>query len=202
MHLLLVILLLLLPLQPVGATRVRLLLRDATDLGVPGSTLMLRTEGGTMVPVVTDARGVAESGNLGVTAVTLMSGQSVSGQVLVADSYPVGAGFRLVLTPGAVTEVLLRLDGDRIVLDPVMIFTPENPSAEDISIAQLVPSAIAPQAGAPLQPETVVVSPGASSLSTPASGIPPLVWWAIGISVLLLVLALWVGVLRRKAGVQ
>src|SRR3954452_23843911 len=121
---LLLTILLLLTFQPAAPNRIRLLLRDEFDTGIAGATLTLRTVDKQMLQLMTDANGVAVSGALSGNAVWLMGGRLADGQALSADSYPKDAGFRLALIPGKTRDVLLRLDGERLVLDPDMIFSP------------------------------------------------------------------------------
>lgn len=191
--------LILLALQQADATRIRLLLRDESDAGVAGATLLLRTENGQAFTLTTDTSGVAVSDQLVGKAVWLMRGQRANASKLVADSYPADAGFRLVLIPGQVRDALLRLAGDQLVLDPDMIFSPENPRAPQPAPLQLV-ATVAPitAAGFPII--------GRQPLNLPASvATPPTSSWSTwivlavaGIGALLVALALLVGLARRR----
>lgn len=183
----------------------RLLLRDETDAGVAGAQLLLRTENGQMLTLTTDASGVVVSNQLTGKAVWLMSGQRADGTRLVADSYPADAGFRLVLIPGHVRDALLRLDGDRIVLDPDMIFSPEDPSAPQPTPPQfIVPVALL----APVTPQIVGTAspsmPPVTDTSTSAvTSVPDrsslwLVLAVVGGGALLIALALLIGLVRRR----
>lgn len=188
-------------------TRIRLLLRDETDAGVAGARLNLRTENDQTLHLMTDANGVIVSDELLGNAVWLIGGERADGRTLIADSYPVDTGFRLVLIPGQVRDALLRLDGDRIVLDPDMIFSPGDPG----EIAPPTPVQLAGTA-APLSTATLPVA-GAQTPNTPAdenttvvpntfiSGGGSALWIVlalIGGGVLLIILALLVGLVRRR----
>ncbi len=210
MHLLLTFLLLLF-MQPSGSNRIRLLLRDEFDTGIAGATLVLRTADQQTLQLATDANGVAVSGALSGEAVWLISGRLVDGQVLTADSYPVGEGFRLILIPHQTRDALLRLDGSRIVLDPDMIFSPGEPGEIALptppALAATVPplqagsptATVSPQAGAPS-----AVSDRAAAEDTPmpqADNTMPLtaIWIVLGLGLLLVGLALLIGLARRRA---
>lgn len=207
MRLLLLILFLFSSLQQADMPRMRLLLRDETDAGVAGATLDLRTENGQMLHLTTDATGVAVSTALAGTVVWLIGGQRVNGTKLIADSYPADAGFRLVLIPGQVRDALLRLDGDHIVLDPDMIFSPENPNAPRPTPPQLV-ATIAPLSTdvppiAGMEPPNMPIGTTASAPTTGATTGGSALWIVLavaGIGVLLIALALLFGVARRRQG--
>ena len=202
MRLFLLALVLLTSLPQTGMTRIRLLLRDATDAGVAGATLMLRTESGQSFQLTTDASGVAVSDMLTGKAVWLMSGRLADGTALVADSYPAGAGFRLVLIGGQVRDALLRLDGERLVLDPEMIFAPDA----DASLAAPTPAALAATlaprstpaaqiAGVPMPTMPAGDTPTAPAAARAAHGI---VLALALLGALLLPLALLIGLARRR----
>lgn len=133
-------------------TRLRLLLRDEHGGGVAGASLLLRLADGQLLELRTDAQGLAVSAALPGAAAVLLAGHTADGHALLAESYPPGAGFRLALIAGATRDALLRLDGDRLVLDPDMIFAPDQsvvlPQAHDLA-ASLVPTS-PPLAGAAL----------------------------------------------------
>ena len=205
MRLLLLMLILFSSLQQSDMSRMRLLLRDETDAGVAGATLDLRTENGQMLHLTTDATGVAVSTALAGTVVWLIGGQRANGTKLIADSYPTDAGFRLVLIPGQVRDALLRLDGDHIVLDPDMIFSPENPNAPRPTPPQLMATVaplstdVPPIAG--MEPPNMPAGANTAIASTePTIGGSALwiVLAVVGVGVLLIALALLVGLARRR----
>lgn len=198
--------LMLIVLQQSDAPRVRLLLRDESDAGVAVAMLNLRTANGETLLLTTDANGVAVSSALAGDAVWLMSGQRADGHTLLADSYPASAGFRLVLIPGQVRDVLLRLDGDRIVLDPDMIFSPGDPGEIVPSTPPQLATIDAPlsPASSPIGSFQSPISPDnaniASTPAVPADGGSALsiVLAIVAAGVFLLVLALLVGLARRR----
>ncbi len=207
----LLLILLLLFMQPPAPNRIRLLLRDEFDAGVAGATLTLRTADQQTLQLATDANGVAVSGPLSGEAVWLISGRLVDGQALTADSYPPDEGFRLILIPGQTRDALLRLDGTRIVLDPDMIFSPGEPGepipptppalAATVPLLQAAASVatMAPQAGVP---SVVSDRAAAEERSVPqaASSTPlTLIWFVLGLGLLLVGLALLIGLARRRA---
>lgn len=178
--------------------RLRVLVRDAQDSGVAGAQLMLRTEDGAQMPLMTDGSGVAVSGDLPGEAAWLLGGTLADGTAVVADSYPAGEGFRLALLPGQVRDVLVRLDGAQLVLDPDMIFSPGDPGEvlppTPVQLAATVPPlGLPPVAGAP----TATVAPLAMQPDA-APGRPWWVWFAVGGGLVLLSAALIIGVLRRR----
>ena len=189
-----------------GAPRIRLLLRDERDAGVAGATLDLRTDNGQMLQLTTDANGVAVSNALAGKAVWLMSGQRADGTRLVADSYPADAGFRLVLIPGQVRDALLRLDGDHIVLDPDMIFSPGDPGEIAPPTPAQLAATVAP-ISADVPPIVGVQAPnmplGSNAATAPAepTGGGSARWIVLvvaGVGVLLVALALRIGIARRR----
>lgn len=185
-----IVLLLTLPLME--PSRLRLLLRDAQDRGVVGVTLTLRTEDRQTVTLVTDAEGVAVSAGLTGRAVWLVGGQRADGRELVAESYPAGAGFRLVLIAGQTRDVLLRLDAAHIVLDPDMILS-------DSTGAPLGPRP--PQLVAPVPPLVVAADAAANDLAPPPlphTARRGMLLVALGV-MSVLGLALLVGLRRRRA---
>lgn len=201
--------LVLLFMQPSEPNRIRLLLRDEFDSGIAGATLTLRTADQQTLHLATDADGVAVSGALSGEAVWLISGRLVDGQTLTADSYPVGEGFRLALIPGQTRDALLRLDGDRIVLDPDMIFSPDEPGevppptppALAATVAPLQAAApvapVAPQAGAPLMVDVPAVHPQPApqaANSTPLT----VIRIVLGVGLVLVVLAFVFGLARWR----
>ena len=204
MRLLLLTLILFSSLQQSDAPRIRLLLRDETDAGVAGAVLKLRTENGEALHLTTDASGVAVSNVLAGSVVWLMGGQRADGTLLVADSYPADAGFRLVLIPGQVRDALLRLDGDHIVLDPDMIFSPEDPNAPRPTPPQLMAtvaplSTAAPIAG--IQSPNMSIGTNASAPTADAATGGSALWVVLavaGVGALLIALALLIGVARRR----
>lgn len=206
MRLLLLSLILFSSLQQADAPRIRLLLRDETDAGVAGATLNLRTENGETILLTTDANGVAVSNDLIGNVVWLMSGQRANGRALVADSYPANAGFRLVLIPSQVRDALLRLDGDRIVLDPDMIFSPGDPGEIAPSTPPQLATLDAPLA--PAFPPIDSVQPPITSADTNAAVVPAesttggsalwIVFALIGVGTFLIALALLIGIVRRR----
>ncbi len=135
-----------------------------------------------------------------------MSGQRADGTKLVADSYPANAGFRLVLIPGQVRDALLRLDGNRIVLDPEMIFSPGDPG----EIAPPAPAQLAatvapistnvPSIAGVQPPNMSLGSNAAATAAEPTSGGSAL--WIVlvvaGVGVVLVALALLIGIARRS----
>lgn len=191
--------LLFLALQQADATRIRLLLRDESDTGVAGATLLLRTENGQAFTLTTDTSGVAVSDQLSGKAVWLMRGQRADASKLVADSYPAEAGFRLVLIPGQVRDALLRLDGDQLVLDPDMIFSPEDPHAPQPAPPQLV-ATVAPITDAALP----ITSMQPLKLPAIEAPLPTRSWstWIVlavaAIGLVLVALALLIGLARRR----
>lgn len=199
--------LLVLALQTTDATRIRLLLRDETDAGVAAATLTLRLENGQRLDLATDANGVAVSNDLHGKAVWLIGGRRADGRALIADSYPADAGFRLVLIAGQTRDALLRLDGDRIVLDPDMIFSPGDPGEPPpptppqlVATVPPISAAAPPIAGA----QAPIMTTGESaSAATPneAGWFSPL-WLVLGLvcgGVVLVVLAFLIGLARRRA---
>lgn len=204
MRLFLLSLLLLLSLHQTAASRIRLLLRDETDAGVAAATLNLRTENGQMLQLATDASGVAVSAALNGSVVWLVSGQRPNGTPLVVDSEPPGAGFRLVLLPGQTRDALLRIDGDRIVLDPDMIFSPGDPGeiapptpAQLAATVASLSTAAPPIAGFQSPAMPLGVDGEATEPITGESALW-IVLAAIGTGALLIVLALLVGIARRR----
>jgi len=180
------------------APRIRVLLRDTADVGVVGATLHFRTESGQAFHLTTDANGVAVTAALDGAVVWFMGGTLRDGTALHADSYPADAGFRLVLIPGQVRDALLRLDGTMIVLDPDMIFSPDDPSA---------PRPVAPQLVAIVPPLTGVPSPtmpaGTTSEaptvdSAPSSSALWIVLALVGVGVLLIAGAVLIGRAGRR----
>lgn len=212
MHLLVVLLVLLTMQQPpTDPSRVRLLLRDDLDAGVAGATLMIRTTDSQTYSLTTDATGVALSGALTGEAVWLLGGHLAEGVPLVADSYPADAGFRLVLIPGATRDVLLRLDGDRIVLDPDMIFSPgepgEVPPPTPAALAAPTPPMNDPAppmndpALLPAPPPLPALVGGAEAGVAPDGTAPPLsglLWILLGSSLVLVGVAFMIGLARRR----
>jgi hypothetical protein len=201
------IVVMLLTYQPARPTRIRLLLRDETDSGVAGATLTLRTAAGQTIQLATDANGVVVSGALAGQAVWLTGGRLASGQVLIADSYPPKDGFRLALIPNQTRDALLRLDGDRIVLDPDMIFSPGEPGEPlpptPPALAAMVPPLNAAAAAATADPIPATVpalaaAPAVSPAAQTDSATLPVLWWVIGIGIALMALALLVGLARRR----
>lgn len=177
--------------QSTDATRIRLLLRDETGAGVAGATVTLRRENGSSLDLVTNTDGVAVSDALPGGAVWLMRGQRADGTPLIADSAPADAGFRLVLIPGQVRDALLRLDGDRIVLDPDMIFTSDE-RARPPTVAAL--AATVPPLGAVAQP---VVAAARLTEETPTEQTTFGLLWCVGLfGVLLLVGAVVIARMR------
>ena len=202
----LLILILFSSLQQMGAPRIRLLLRDESDAGVAGATLDLRTDNGQMLQLTTDANGVAVSNELPGKAVWLMGGQRADGTRLVADSYPADAGFRLVLIPGQVRDALLRLDGDLLVLDPDMIFSPGDPGEIAPPTPAQLAATVAP-ISADVPPIVGVQAPnmplGSNAATAPAepTGGGSALWIVLvvaGVGVLLVALALRIGIARRR----
>jgi hypothetical protein len=203
MHLFLTVLLLL-TFQVAGPNRIRLLLRDQFDTGIAGATLTLRTADTQMLQLVTDANGVAVSAALPGDAVWLMGGRLANGQALSADSYPKDAGFRLALIRGQTRDALLRLDGDRLVLDPDMIFSPGEPG----EVAPPTPAALAATVP-PLHaaPPVATVAPVAANAHIAATEPAPsaeestalrVLWWVGGVGLVLVVLAFLIGLARRR----
>jgi len=206
MHLFLTVLLLL-TFQVAAPNRIRLLLRDEFDTGIAGATLTLRTADKQMLQLVTDANGVAVSGALWGDAIWLMGGRLADGQALSADSYPKDAGFRLALIHGQTRDALLRLDGDRLVLDPDMIFSPGEPGEPappiPAALAATVPplnaaAPVAPLAGAPraVNVQTAATEPAPSAEESTALSV---LWWVGGVGLVLMVLAFLIGLARRRA---
>lgn len=188
-----VIALLLLTFQPTDPTRIRLLLRDASNTGVAGATLTLRTSDGQTLHLATDANGIAVSGALAGQVVWLTGGRLTTGQALTADSYPPKDGFRLALIPNQTRDALLRLDGARIVLDPDMIFSPDEPG-EPTPALPLALRATVPPLNAAASAATTVPPTAPTVVAA-----PHMLWWIIGIGVALMGLALLVGLARRRA---
>jgi hypothetical protein len=192
------LLILLLTLHAADSSGIRLLLRDETDAGVAGATLVLRTEQGQTFQLTTDVHGVAVSPTLVGNAVWLVRGRRADGTVLIADSYPADAGLRLALIPGQTRDALLRLDGNRIVRDPDQIFSPNDPSAPRPTPPQLAVT-VAPLASTASAitgiPTPLMPAPAAAPSTGSARGIA----LAAGlVSVALLALALLVALLRRR----
>jgi hypothetical protein len=192
------LLILLLTLHAADRTGIRLLLRDETDAGVAGTTLVLRTEQGQLLSLTTDMNGVVVSNALVGNAVWLMRGQRADGTALIADSYPADAGIRLALIPGQTRDALLRLDGDRIVRDPDQIFSPDDPSAPRPTPPQLA-ATVAPRltSTAPIigNPTPIMPAPTAAPTTRSARGI---VLAAGLVSVVLLALGLLIALVRRR----
>ena len=197
---------LLLSLHQTAAPRIRLLLRDESDAGVASVTLNLRTESGQIVQIMTDATGIAVSNELAGKTVWLISGRRADGTPLVADSEPAQAGFRLVLLPGQARDVLLRLDGDRIVLDPDMIFSPGDPGeiapptpAQLAATVAPFSSGVSPIAGVP-SPHLPAGANAAIAPPMPTAGESAqwIVLGVLGAGAVLVVLALLVGLARRR----
>ncbi len=190
--------LLLFAIAHVTPTRIQLQLRDEHDRGVAGANLTLRLADGGLLQLVTDAHGLATSLDLAGDAVVLLNGRAADGRVLVAESYPAGAGFRLALIAGATRRALLRLDGDKLVLDPDMIFSPDATAAP--LMAGLPEAILAPTAGpiagipAPIIPPTPLP---ASPAQTAGAG----AWILLAATLAgacLLALALLIGLWRRR----
>lgn len=203
----LLIILTLLTVQPAHPTRIRLLLRDASNTGVGGATLTLRTSDGQTLHLTTDANGVAVSGALAGPVVWLTGGRLATGQALIADSYPPKDGFRLALIPNQTRDALLRLDGARIVLDPDMIFSPDEPDeptpALPVALHATVPplnvaAPAAPNASMSATAPALAAAPTVASPAHMAVAAPPVRWWIIGIGAALMGLALLVGLARRR----
>jgi len=203
----LLIILLVLSLQSSDTTRIRLLLRDKSDAGVGGATLLLRLEGGQTLQLVTDANGVALSDPLAGKVVWLTSGRRSDGNALIADSYPASSGFRLVLIPDQTRNALLRLDGARIVLDPDMIFAPGAPG--EPAPAQALPTAMSLATPLPLAPVDTSVAglPPAGQVPPVSTPVAPaassasalwIIWWVLGVGVVLVALAFLIGLARRR----
>lgn len=208
-------------LQPAGPTQIRILLRDEQDAGVVGATITLRLQDGQLLDLTTDAQGVAQSGDLPGEAVWVLRGQRANGGTLIAESFPAGVGFRLGLIANQRRDALLRLYDSTLVLDPDMIFSPNEPGEPTVAAPPQLAEPVLPQpdpcervhqsaviggaadcplptaaqpAGDPHQP---VLAPLAPTPAAPAPSAWPL--WAIALAGLLLcVLALALGVLRRR----
>lgn len=178
-------------------TRIELLLRDEHDRGVAGASLTLRLADGALLQLVTDAQGQAASPDLAGDAVLLLAGQSADGRALVAESYPPGAGFRLALIAGATRRALLRLDGDRLVLDPDMIFSPDATAAP--LVAGLPDATRAPTAS-PLAGSPAPTRPPALETDSPGrpGGLGAWLLTAALAGACLLTLALLFGLWRRR----
>jgi hypothetical protein len=175
-------------------TRIQLLLRDEHDRGVAGASLTLRLADGGLLQLVTDAQGQAISPDLAGDAVLLLAGQSADGRALVAESYPAGAGFRLALIAGATRRALLRLDGDQLVLDPDMIFSPDATAAP---LVAGLPDATRAPAANPIAGIAVPTMPPAPEPAQPA-GVSAWLLLAALLGACLLTLALLVGLWRRR----
>jgi len=189
------LLILILTLHAADRTGIRLLLRDETDASVAGATLVLRTEQGQIITLTTDMYGVAGSPALVGNAVWLMRGRRADGTALIADSYPPQDGLRLALIPGQTRDVLLRLDGDRIVRDPDQLFSPDDPSAP-----RPTPPQFAATAPPPSYPETPIAGIPTPIMRAPSTGSARGIALAAGlVSVGLLALALLVALIRRRA---
>ncbi len=197
MHLILAALLLLTTTLS-APTRIQLQLRDEHDRGVAGASLTLRLADGPLLRLVTDAQGQATSPDLAGAAVVLLAGQTADGRALVAESYPPGAGFRLALIAGATRHALLRLDGDQLVLDPDMIFSPDATAAP--LLAGLPAATLAPVAS----PLAGVPAPSVPPTALPARPRQPAglgAWLLLAIAlagICLLTLALLIGLWRRR----
>lgn len=183
-------------LQQPSATRLRLLLRDETGAGVAGATLTLRLDNEQVVTLVTNADGVVVSDALTGQVAWLKRGQQANGAPLIADSEPPDVGFRLVLLPGQVRDVLLRLDGDRIVLDPDMIFSPNEPGEQPVPTVAALAATVLP-VGAVAQP---IMAATAAHASTGADQAAFSVLWCLALGgVLLLAGAISIAVMRQRA---
>lgn len=183
-------------LQQPNPARMRLLLRDETGAGVVGATLILRLDTGQTIALTTNADGVAVSAALTGQVVRLMRGQRADGTPLIADSEPPDAGFRLVLLPDQVRDVLLRLDGDRIVLDPNMIFSPNEPGEPPVpTIAAL--AATVPPVGMAAQPVMAALPADAATGANQTAA--SFLWCLTLVGVLLLAGALVIAVMRQRA---
>jgi hypothetical protein len=191
-------------------SRLRMFFRDAFDTGIPQATLILRTETNETVTLRTDDSGIALSNAVPGAVVYLVGGQLMGGEQLVADSYPPDQGFRLVLIPNATRDVLLRLDGNRIVLDPEMLFSPGEPGEPVVVPSALVatvppmverptPQAI-PSIMAPQQVPTIMPLPQPTQPApTPAESRASIIWWVLGIGSVALLVAFMIGLVRRRS---
>jgi len=187
------------------APRIRVLLRDTADVGVADATLNLRTERGQAFHLTTDANGVAVTAALDGALVWFIGGTLRDGTALHADSYPADVGFRLVLIPGQVRDALLRLDGAMIVLDPDMIFSPDDPSAPRPVAPQLVATvpplspAAPPLAGVPSPNMSIGTTTEAPAVdSATSSSALWIVLALVGVGVVLIAGAVLIGRARRR----
>lgn len=189
---------------PAEAARLRLLLRDASDAGVANVTLTLRAEDRQPLELVTNADGVALSAGVSGKALWLLGGHSADGRALAADSYPSGAGFRLVLLAGQVRDVLLRLDGNLIVLDPDMIFSPGDPGEIAPPTPAQLAATVAPLAAAPLsqpvaEPRSAPANPAAPQHGAGATEALQFVLALVIGGAALAACALMIGLARRRS---
>lgn len=197
----------------------RFLLRDADGQGVAGAALRVRTAAGAERVFATNAAGVVESGPLDEAVVWLMGARLADGTELRADSVPVSAGFRLPLLPGQTYDVLLRIDGPYLVLDPAQALAgedglPTGPTPEALATppATLAPvvavqPTLAARATADVGPSTsataaaaTAVPQGQQDVAAPSAGTSSAGWWLLGLLGLALVgLAVWWRRGRRRA---
>ena len=193
-HLIIVLLLTLVPQQPVPPA-MQLLVRGADDAGVPAVTLQLQSDDGTQIRVVTDTRGIATIPSVSGTVVWLWAADDGQGEALTLEVAPPDTAFRFVLTPEPRT-ILLRLDGSSVSLDPQMIFSPDEPGESVIALPPqlLVAPSSQTVGGMPSSPDgdtLAVVSPV-------VTGVRWAIWCMAGVVVLLLSLGLLITYRRGK----
>jgi hypothetical protein len=186
----------------------RFLLRDEGGQGVAGATLRVVTAAGIELALITNAAGVAESGPLAEPVVWLAGARLADGTELRADVVEPETGFRLPLLPGQTYDVLLRIDGSYLVIDPAQALAgedglPTGPTPEALATppATLAPVvAIAPTVSATAVEPTVIpptsvaptVAPTAAAApveQTPAQSSFPW-WWLLALICLGLPVAL------------
>lgn len=209
------------PAQP-ALSGVRVLVRTFDDTGAVGMRLQWRIIDGTIREATTDAQGVALLTDVPGNAVFLLGGVTQDGLPLFADSYPAEQGFRLVLIPGTVRDVLVRIDGEYLILDPDMVFSPneigEDPVPTPPAFGTPLPTNLTPLTLPTPVPDTQVlpaetILPTVTSepvlpnpTSTPTTVVPGLVsagaaWVVIGIVLVLGVgFLVWCVLVTRRRG--
>ncbi len=113
-------------------------------------------------------------------------------------------GFRLALIPSQTRDALLRLDGQTLVLDPDMIFSPGEPgeplapTPAALAATVLPLSATAPAAADPVSaPPAAGAAIPAPAVAQASSTARAVLGWIIGVGMALVGLALLIGLARR-----